>query len=110
MDGMENTTENSTGLRPENTRQFGPVAVALIVIAVIALFSFFLIDIMIPFIRLQSANDVAGASELLKERGWKGFLAVSLVEALQMLVVFIPAEFIQISSGLSYPFPIALAL
>ena len=110
MDGMGNTTDNSAELKPENTRQFGPVAVALIVIAVIALFSFFLIDIMIPFIRLQSANDVAGASELLRERGWKGFLAVSLVEALQMLVVFIPAEFIQISSGLSYPFPIALAL
>ena len=33
-----------------------------------------------------------------------------LVEALQEVVVFIPAEFIQISSGLSYPFYIALLL
>ena len=106
MSEMDNTTE----LKPQGTRQFGPVAVALIVLAVVGLFSFFLIDIMIPFIRLQSANDVQGASELLKERGWKGFLAVSLVEALQMIVVFIPAEFIQISSGLSYPFYIALIL
>ena len=102
--------DNATELKPEGTRQFGPVAVALIVLAVVGLFSFFLLDIMIPFIRLQSAKDVQGAAELLKERGWKGFLAVSLVEALQMIVVFIPAEFIQISSGLSYPFYMALIL
>lgn len=102
--------DNATELKPQGTRQFGPVAVALIVLAVVGLFSFFLIDIMIPFIRLQSAKDVEGAAQLLKDRGWKGFLAVSLVEALQMLVVFIPAEFIQISSGLSYPFYMALIL
>lgn len=106
---MENMKGNA-GQKSADTRNLSPVTVAVIVLAVVGLFSFFLIDIMIPFVRLQSANDVAGASELLKQKGWKGFLAVSLVEALQMLVVFIPAEFIQISSGLSYPFPIALAL
>lgn len=104
------STRDDSALRDGNTRSLSPVAVAVIVLAVVGLFCFFLFDIMVPFIRLQSANDVAGASELLKQKGWKGFLAVSLVEALQMLVVFIPAEFIQISSGLSYPFPIALAL
>ena len=106
---MENPRDDSA-MKSAETRNLSPVAVAVIVLAVVGLFSFFLLDIMIPFIKLQSANDVAGASELLRQKGWKGFLAVSLVEALQMLVVFIPAEFIQISSGLSYPFPIALAL
>ena len=82
--------------------------VALIVLAIVAMFTFFLKDIMIPFIRMQMNHNVEGATELLKERGILGFLSVGLIEALQMVVVFIPAEFIQISSGLSYPFPIAL--
>ena len=79
-------------------------------IAAVALFVLFLSDILIPFIRLEIANDVEGAKELLSSRGVLGFLSVVLVEALQMVVVFIPAEFIQISSGLSYPFWIALLL
>ena len=82
--------------------------VALIVLAIVAMFTFFLKDIMIPFIRMQMNHNVEGATELPKERGILGFLSVGLIEALQMVVVFIPAEFIQISSGLSYPFPIAL--
>lgn len=75
---------------------------------IVLLFAFFLRDILIPLVRFQMANDVDGARDLLLSRGALGFLAVVLVEALQMVVVFIPAEFIQISSGLSYPFPVAL--
>lgn len=84
--------------------------VIISVIAVIALFAFFLKSILVPFVKFEINNDVEGARELLRSKGVLGFLAVSLVEALQMVVVFIPAEFIQISSGLSYPFPIALLL
>ena len=84
--------------------------VALIVLAIVAMFAFFLKDIMIPFIRMQMNHDVDGVTKLLKERGILGILSVGLIEALQMVVVFIPAEFIQISSGLSYPFPIALLI
>lgn len=80
------------------------------VIIVIGLFAFFLKSILIPFIKFELKHDVAGAHELLREKGIFGFFAVAIVEALQMVVVFIPAEFIQISSGLSYPFPIALLL
>ena len=79
-------------------------------IAAIALFVLFLSDILVPFIRMEIANDVEGAKALLVDKGILGFLSVVLVEALQMVVVFIPAEFIQISSGLSYPFWIALLL
>ena len=79
-------------------------------IAAVGLFVLFLSDILIPFIRMELANDIDGAKELLASRGVLGFLSVVLVEALQMVVVFIPAEFIQISSGLSYPFYIALLL
>jgi len=84
--------------------------VAVSLLAAVALFALFLSDILIPFIKLELKNDVDGAKALLSSRGILGFLAVVLVEALQMVVVFIPAEFIQISSGLSYPFYIALIL
>ena len=80
------------------------------VIGAIALFFLFLYDILIPFVRMEIARDFDGAKKLLIDRGALGFLSVMLVEALQMVVIFIPAEFIQISSGLSYPFYIALIL
>ena len=68
------------------------------------LFAFFLKDILIPLFTLQLKNDVEGAKALLTSKGIAGGAAVSLIEALQMIVVFIPAEFIQVASGLSYPF------
>ena len=79
-------------------------------VTIVLLFGFFLRDVLIPLVRFQTANDVDGAKELLVSKGPLGFLTVILVEALQMVVVFIPAEFIQISSGLSYPFLLALLL
>ena len=86
------------------------IAVLLCLMAIIALFAFFLSDILIPLLRMEFHNDVDGARQLLESKGALGAVTVILVEALQMVVIFVPAEFIQISSGLSYPFPIALAL
>ena len=77
---------------------------------ILLLYAFFLKDILIPFLKLEIRHDIEGARELLISRGLLGFFSVTLVEALQMVVVFIPAEFIQISSGLSYPFYIAMLL
>ena len=79
-------------------------------IAAVGLFAVFLGNILVPFIRMELNNDIDGAKELLVSTGALGFLSVALVEALQMVVVFIPAEFIQISSGMSYPFPVAVLL
>lgn len=81
-----------------------------IVLVIAALFVLFFKDILVPLLRAQLHRDFDGARALLSERGLRGALTVVLVEALQMVVVFIPAEFIQISSGLSYPFPAALVL
>lgn len=86
------------------------IIVLLSVLGVLALFTYFLWDILIPFLQMNFRNDTEGAKQLLREKGWLGYLTVVFVEALQMVVVFIPAEFIQISSGLSYPFPLALLL
>ena len=88
----------------------GRLAVLAILAVIILLFTFFLKDIMIPLIRLETKHDLAGVQELLADKGLLGALSVILVEALQMVVVFIPAEFIQISTGLSYPLPIAILL
>ena len=101
--------ENSQTVN-EQQRKIGRLPIIAILITVILLFAFFLKDILIPFIDMEVQNNVDGATELLKEKGLFGFLTVILVEALQMVVIFIPAEFIQISSGLSYPFPAALLL
>ena len=80
------------------------------VLGVLFLFAFFLRDIMVPLFSMELNNDVDGARALLTSRGVSGGAAVSLIEALQMVVVFIPAEFIQVSAGLSYPFYIAMLL
>ena len=82
----------------------------ILLAAVILLYALFLKDILIPFLRMELHHDLNGAQELLREKGLLGFLAVTLVEALQMVLVFIPAEFIQISSGLSYPLYLAVLL
>ncbi len=86
------------------------IIIIVAMLAALGLFFLFLYDILVPFISMEIRHDVDGARALLTERGVLGFLSVMLIEALQMVVVFIPAEFIQISSGLSYPFYIALLL
>ena len=100
-------TENTASKKPN---KIGPIGIALLVLAILVIFVFFLKDLLIPLVKLEIANDVDGASELLRGRGILGGLAVILVEAIQMVVIFIPAEFIQVSSALSFPFPIAVLL
>ena len=79
-------------------------------VIVVTLFVFFFKDILVPYVRLELANDLDGAKELLISKGILGLLTVVLVEGLQMVVIFISAEFIQIASGMSYPFYIAIIL
>ena len=92
------------------SRRLEKAIILVSALAAVVLFVFFLKDILVPFVKLEMNNDVDGARELLRSKGVLGFFAVALIEALQMVVVFIPAEFIQISSGLSYPFYIAILL
>ena len=91
-------------------RKGGRLAIIAVLAVIILLFVFFLKDIMIPLIRLEARHDLSGVKELLADKGLFGALSVILVEALQMVVVFIPAEFIQISTGLSYPLWAAILL
>ncbi len=91
-------------------RSTSSIIVAAALIIVVGLFAFFLKDILIPYVKLELANDLEGAKELLLSKGILGLLTVVLVEGLEMVVVFISAEFIQISAGMSYPFYIAIPL
>ena len=94
----------------QNSRRGEKIAILLIMTAIIVLFAVFWKSIMFPLIRLELQHDLAGAQRLLSEKGAEGALSVVLIEALQMLVVFIPAEFIQISSALSYPIYVSIPL
>ena len=86
----------------------GKIVIFILAAGVLCLLLFFLKDIVFPFIKLEVENDMEGAKQLLLEKGVFGYITVSIIEALQMVVIFIPAEFIQLSSGMSYPWYIAI--
>lgn len=84
------------------------IGIALGAIAI--LFVFFFKDILVPLFSMELSGDFEGAKAMLETKGWLGAFCVILIEALQMVVIFIPAEFIQVSSGLSYPFHMSMIL
>ena len=86
------------------------ISIFVILGIIILLFAYFFKDIMLPLFRMQIDNDLDGASELLRNKGAMGGVAVILIEALQMVIIFVSAEFIQIASGLSYPIYLSLPL
>ncbi len=86
------------------------ITIIVILAIIVLLFAFFLKDIMLPLFRMQMSNDIDGASALLKSKGYLGGISVILIEALQMIIIFVSAEFIQIASGLSYPIYLSLPL
>ena len=86
------------------------IVILTIAISVLAILVIFLKDIVFPFLKMEANKDYEGAKELLHSKGFLGYVTVSLVEALQMVVIFIPAEFIQLSSGMAYPWWIAIIL
>lgn len=83
------------------------IAMALLVIALI----FFLFrNVILEILKYTKANDEEGLKEFMRSTGWIGYIAVVIIEALEMVVVFIPAEFIQIPAGLSFNFFLAILL
>ena len=97
-------------MRGKNKRTFEKIIIFSLAAVVILLLVFFLKDIFFPFIKMEIDQNIEGAKELLRSKGILGGATVILVEALQMVVIFIPAEFIQLSSGMSYPWFLAVIL
>lgn len=58
--------------------------------------------------RLNRLKDAESIRANLRSLGAGGCAVIALLEMLQMIVVFVPAEFVQISAGLAYPIWIAL--
>jgi len=89
------------------------IVILVLALAIVGLLIYFVADVFVPFIKIEVSNDpdkVEKAREFLTSRGWKGYLTISLVEALQMVVIFIPAEFIQTTTGMTYPWWQAILL
>lgn len=93
-----------------STKIIERVTILVLALVVIGLLIYFMSSVFFPFIKMQFNKDFDGAKELLADKGFLGFATVSLIEALQMVVIFIPAEFIQLSSGMSYPWWVAIIL
>ncbi|MBQ3791915.1 MAG: TVP38/TMEM64 family protein [Clostridia bacterium] len=92
------------------SKKAGRAIVIVSLILIIVFFAFFLRNVVVPLVKAELARDFDAANELLRSRGFFGAVSVAVVEALQMVVIFISAEFIQISAGLSYPLPLAVLL
>ena len=86
------------------------IIMVVITIIVAGLIFFLFRNIIIEVLRYTKANDEEGLREFMRETGWLGLIAIPVIEALEMVVVFLPAEFIQIPAGLSFFFPVAVLL
>lgn len=96
-------------IRNEKKTALG-IGFAVIVAAIALLLFFFLKDTVFELRKLTKAHDENGVKEFLSSKGWLGYLTVVTVEALEMVVVCIPAELIQIPAGISFPLPVAIIL
>ena len=86
------------------------IGFVLVTIIVAGLLFFLFRNIILEVLHYTKANDEEGLRAFMKDTGWLGLIAIPIIEALEMVVVFIPAEFIQIPAGLSFFFPIAVIL
>lgn len=61
-------------------------------------------------IRSVFTNDYTGeqVQDILQNLGWRGYITVSILSMLQVLVAFLPAEPVQVLSGISFGFCIGL--
>lgn len=81
-----------------------------IAIFTLTILFFFFKNVLIEIIKFKMANDTEGVNALLQDRGIMGYLTVIVIEALQMVVVFISAEFIQSAAAMSYAWYITIPL
>ncbi|MBQ8292248.1 MAG: VTT domain-containing protein [Bacilli bacterium] len=84
--------------------------ILILSIIIVTLLFFFFKNTLFEILKFQSEGNLDAVAELVKEKGVLGCLTIIVVEALQMVVVFISAEFIQIAAGISYPWYMALPL
>ena len=82
----------------------------LISIGILILLFYFFKNIIFDIVKYAKENNEEAIRKVLTDHGIFGMITVCMVEALQMVVVFLPAEFIQLAAGISYPPLIAILL
>ena len=96
--------------KKSKSKLISKIIIVLLTITIILLVAYLFKNIILEILRLTKADDEAEIKEFMKEEGWIGYVTVVVVEALQMFVVFFPAELIQVPAGLSFPFWVALLI
>ena len=86
------------------------LAILFIAFITLGLLGYFISDLVVDIIKLNKQGRLDSINTILSDKGVIGWLAVILIEAMQMIVVFISAEFIQIAASISYVWYMALAL
>lgn len=71
------------------------------IIAFLGLLAIFVVDIVNIWPQLTSGSEQA-VEEALSQLGFRGGLVLALIQTMQVLIVFIPCEFVQIVSGVTY--------
>lgn len=56
----------------------------------------------LKLIQLNAINDKQEIREFIRSKGIMGYASIVFIEAIQMVVVLIPAEFIQLAAGVSF--------
>lgn len=94
----------------EKTRKRRMLEYLLLVSILAAIVAIYLsaVDDIATLFHLSKSRDFAAARDYLESFGLRGAAIVAILEMLQMIVVFIPAEFVQVSAGLAFPVYIAL--
>ena len=99
----------NTDVKKRSTLVYKILFVAITLFVGVSLFFLFR-NIILEVLHYTKMNDEEGLRAFMKDTGWLGLIAIPVIEALEMVVIFIPAEFIQIPAGLSFFFPVAVIL
>lgn len=89
---------------------FKSIIISIIALASLIYLFFYVKDIIKDIFVLQKNDDLEHINDVLGDKGIFGYLSIILIEAMQMIVVFISTTFIQLAAGLAYPWYIAVPL
>ena len=62
------------------------------------------------FFAMSKTKDYVAVKRYLQDFGITGAIIIAILEMLQMIVIFVPAEFVQIAAGLAYPIYFAVPI
>lgn len=81
----------------------------ILIVSIVALFFMFQ-SFFIDIIRFQIANDTKGMEAFIYDKGLLAPILITVMEAIQMVCVFISVEFIQTATAMSYPWYVSIII